>query len=48
VGWRVSGTTFNDGAVQPGATYFYVITAVTTSNVESVISTEVKATVPSP
>jgi hypothetical protein len=48
VGWRVSGATYNDTAVQPGATYFYVITSVTTSNVESTISSEIKATVPTP
>jgi hypothetical protein len=48
VGWRVMGTTFTDTAVQPGATYFYVVTSVTTSNVESTISSEIKATVPTP
>jgi hypothetical protein len=48
VGWGVSGPTFTDTAVQPGATYFYVITSLTNANVESTISGEVKATVPSP
>jgi hypothetical protein len=48
VGWGVSGTSYSDTTVKPGATYFYVVTSVTTSNVESVISPEVKATVPSP
>jgi hypothetical protein len=48
VGWRVSGASFTDMGVQPGATYFYVVTSVTSSNVESVISSEVKTTVPSP
>ncbi len=48
VGWRVSGASYTDTAVQPGATYFYVVTSVTSANVESVISSEVKATVPTP
>jgi hypothetical protein len=48
VGWRVNGASFTDTAVQPGATYFYVVTSVTSSNVESVISPEVKSTVPTP
>jgi len=48
VGWRVSGGSFTDTAVQAGATYFYVVTAVTASNVESVVSSEIKTTVPSP
>ena len=48
VGWRVSSGSFTDTGVQAGATYFYVVTAVTTSNVESVVSSEIKVTVPSP
>jgi hypothetical protein len=48
VGWRVSGSSFTDTSVQAGATYFYVVTAVTTTNVESVVSSEIKVTVPSP
>jgi fibronectin type 3 domain-containing protein len=48
VGWRVSGTSFTDTAVQPGTTYYYVVTSVTTSNVESTKSSEIKATVPTP
>jgi fibronectin type 3 domain-containing protein len=48
VGWGVIGTSFSDTTVQPGATYFYVVTAVTGSNAESVVSPEVKATVPTP
>jgi len=47
VGWRVSGLTYTDTAVQPGATYFYVVTSVTSSNVESLISSQITATVPS-
>jgi hypothetical protein len=46
VGWRVDRASFTDTAVQPGTTYFYVVTSVTTSNVESTISSEIKATVP--
>jgi hypothetical protein len=48
VGWRVSGLTYTDTAVQAGATYFYVVTSVTSSNVESVVSSQITATVPSP
>jgi hypothetical protein len=48
VGWGVIGTNFSDTTVQPGATYFYVVTAVTGANAESVVSPEVKATVPTP
>jgi hypothetical protein len=46
VGWRVSGLTYTDTAVQAGATYFYVVTSVTSSNVESVTSSQITATVP--
>lgn len=46
VGWRVPGVSFTDTTVQPGITYFYVITSVTTSNVESLASSEVRASVP--
>jgi hypothetical protein len=46
VGWRVSGLTYTDTAVQAGATYFYVVTSVTSSNTESVISSQITATVP--
>jgi fibronectin type 3 domain-containing protein len=48
VGWRVSGSTFTDTTVQPGSTYFYVVTSVTTSNVESAVSGQITASVPSP
>jgi hypothetical protein len=48
VGWGVTGSSFSDNTVQPGATYFYVVTSVTGSNAESVVSPEVKATVPTP
>src|SRR5579864_3033687 len=46
VGWRVPGVSFTDMNVHSGATYFYVVTSVTTSNVESVVSSEVRASVP--
>jgi fibronectin type 3 domain-containing protein len=43
----VTGNAFNDTGVQAGATYFYVISAVDSSNVESAASSpEVTATVP--
>lgn len=44
----VSGTTFTDNAVQAGQTYYYVCTAVDTSNNQSTYSDEAEATVPSP
>jgi hypothetical protein len=46
--WQVSGTTFEDTNAQPGATYYYVVTAVDGSGNESVNSNETSATVPSP
>ena len=42
------GTTFIDGSVQPGQTYYYVVTAVDTSGTESVHSNQVQAVIPSP
>ena len=48
IGSGVSGSSYMDTAVQAGVTYFYVVTAVTNANVESRISQEIKATVPSP
>lgn len=44
----ISGTTFTDNNVQAGQTYFYVTTAVNSSNVESGYSNQAEATVPSP
>jgi hypothetical protein len=42
-------TTFTDaGIVQAGKTYYWVVTAVNSSNVESVQSGEVSATIPTP
>src|SRR5215831_555543 len=39
-------TGFNDSSVQSGATYFYVVTAVNTSGVQSGYSNEIQATAP--
>jgi hypothetical protein len=44
----INGTTFTDPAAQAGATYYYVTTAVDTSNNESVYSNEAKAVIPYP
>ena len=43
-----SGTTFVDGSVQSGQTYYYVVTAVDTSGTESAHSNQVQAVIPSP
>ena len=43
-----SGTTFVDGSVQSGQTYFYVVTAVDSSGTESAYSNQVQAVIPSP
>ena len=43
-----SGTTFVDGSVQSGQTYYYVVTAVDTSGTESAYSNQVQAVIPSP
>jgi PKD domain len=39
-------TAFNDSTVQRGSTYFYVVTAVNTTGVQSSYSNEIQATVP--
>jgi hypothetical protein len=44
----ITGTTFTDSAVQAGQTYYYVTTAVDSSNVESADSNEVSAVIPTP
>lgn len=44
----VPGTSFTDESVQAGQTYFYVTTAVNSSNQESVYSNQASAVVPSP
>ena len=41
-----SGTTFVDGSVQSGQTYYYVVTAVDTSGTESAYSNQVQAAIP--
>jgi fibronectin type 3 domain-containing protein len=37
---------YNDSTVQSGLTYFYVVTAVDSNNVESGYSNEISATIP--
>lgn len=44
----VTGTAFTDLNVTAGATYFYVVTSVDSSGIESVVSGERSATVPTP
>ncbi len=41
-------TSFSDPSVQPGNTYYYVVTAVDSSGAESTFSNEVQAVIPSP
>jgi hypothetical protein len=43
-----AGTSFVDGSVQSGQTYYYVVTAVDTSGTESGYSNQVQAVIPSP
>lgn len=43
-----ANTTFTDGSVQAGQTYYYVVTAVDASGAESVHSNQVQALIPSP
>ncbi len=42
------GTNFTDGSVQSGAQYYYVVTAVDSSNLESAYSNEAAAVIPTP
>lgn len=44
----VTTTSYTDTTVQSGQTYYYVATAVNTSNVESVYSNQATANVPNP
>jgi hypothetical protein len=44
----VAGLTYTDNAVLAGQTYFYVVTAVDTSSVESAYSNQATAAVPTP
>jgi len=41
-------TSYADGTVSAGLTYFYVVTAINSSNVESTFSNQVSVTIPSP
>ncbi len=41
-----AGTSYVDGAVLPGLTYYYVVTAVDSSGMESINSNEVMAVIP--
>jgi Abnormal spindle-like microcephaly-assoc'd, ASPM-SPD-2-Hydin len=43
----LSGTSYSDSSVQSGTTYYYVATAVDSSNVESGYSNQATATIPS-
>lgn len=43
-----AGSTFTDGTVSSGATYYYVVTAVAPDGTESSFSNQAKAVVPSP
>jgi hypothetical protein len=42
----VAGTSYTDGTVQAGQTYYYVVTAMNSSMITSVFSNEVKAVIP--
>jgi hypothetical protein len=42
------GTTYSDGNVQAGVTYFYVVTALDASSQESIFSNETMAVIPTP
>jgi hypothetical protein len=42
----VSADSYTDSSVQPGLTYYYVVTSVTSAGMESVDSTQTSATVP--
>jgi fibronectin type 3 domain-containing protein len=44
----VPTTTFRDGTVLGGYTYYYVVTAIDSSNIESGYSNEAVATIPAP
>jgi fibronectin type 3 domain-containing protein len=44
----ISGTTYSDTTIQAGQTYYYVATAVDSSNNESLYSTQASAVVPTP
>jgi len=43
-----ASTTYSDGSVQAGQTYYFVVTAVDATGTESVYSNEVQAVIPTP
>jgi fibronectin type 3 domain-containing protein len=43
-----SSLTYTDMAVTAGQTYYYVVTAVDSNGMESIVSNEVSATIPTP
>jgi bacillopeptidase F len=43
-----AGTVFTDGTVQSGQSYYYTVTAVDSSGMESAHSNEVQAVIPTP
>ena len=45
---NASSSSFTDNTVKAGATYFYVVTSLNASQIESVVSSETKVTVPTP
>jgi IPT/TIG domain len=45
---NITADTYTDSTVQPGATYYYVTTTVSTAGLESVFSNQFKCTVPTP
>jgi hypothetical protein len=47
-GSLITSTSYTDTTVQAGQTYYYVATAVNSSNIESSYSNQAQATVPSP
>ena len=47
-GGLVAASLYDDGMVKSGTTYFYVVTTVNSSGVESGYSNQVKAVVPYP
>jgi hypothetical protein len=44
----ITTTSYTDSTVQAGLTYYYVVTSVDSTGVESVFSTQVSATIPTP
>ncbi len=44
----ITGLTYTDNTVSSGATYYYVVTAVTADGTESSFSSQVQAVIPTP